>query len=502
MVTANQPGIAKYAVPAKKITQAQRHQVQGHAQDQDQGQGRRHEGPRPGHRQRRRHAGAGLHAQAALSPASARPRCSADRLKPDDRARRRRTLRRHLGGAAHLRRGREPRRHLRGHPRAPCPAPGCWWSTTPRPMAPASWPTAWPPRTPRIEVLHRAGKEGLGKAYIDGFAVALDGGATHIVQMDADWSHSPDYLPALMAAARGAAPTSSSARATRAVAAFATGASCGASSRAAARSSPRSCCACRPTTSPAASRPGAAPRSRPSSGIGSTRAATSSRSRRPTWPRAPAPRVAEVPIVFKDREVGTSKMSKSIIVEALMVVLQLRWEELRGRGPTARDGARRRRRLSAARRAACPDARSGLGWTAERPALAVNGADRGDRAPLSADAPQPGRLNITIVAANPFEFDSRFLRSATSLAADGHRLRILGWSAPGLPTAGGAGAGRAAHPPRHRPTHQQRPASRCRSASAAASAGSSASTTTRRSCRPMRPGASTACCTRSGARWR
>jgi len=46
--------------------------------------------------------------------------------------------------------------------------------------------------------------------------------------------------------------------------------------------------------------------------------------------------VTEVPIVFKDREVGTSKMSKSIIGEALVVVLQLRWEELRGRGPTAR----------------------------------------------------------------------------------------------------------------------------------------------------------------------
>ena len=54
---------------------------------------------------------------------------------------------------------------------------------------------------------------------------------------------------------------------------------------------------------------------------------------------------------------------------------------------------------------------------------------------MSVAAPQAGRLNITIVAANPFEFDSRFLRSATSLAADGHRLRILGWSAPGLPTA-------------------------------------------------------------------
>ena len=42
-------------------------------------------------------------------------------------------------------------------------------------------------------------------------------------------------------------------------------------------------------------------------------------------------------------------------------------------------------------------------------------------------------LAVTIVAANPFEFDSRFLRTATTLAADGHRLRILGWSAPGLP---------------------------------------------------------------------
>jgi len=41
-------------------------------------------------------------------------------------------------------------------------------------------------------------------------------------------------------------------------------------------------------------------------------------------------------------------------------------------------------------------------------------------------------LAVTIVAANPFEHDSRFLRSATSLAEDGHRLTILGWSGPGL----------------------------------------------------------------------
>lgn len=43
------------------------------------------------------------------------------------------------------------------------------------------------------------------------------------------------------------------------------------------------------------------------------------------------------------------------------------------------------------------------------------------------------RLKVTIVAANPFEFDSRFLRSATSLAQDGHTVTILGWSLEGLP---------------------------------------------------------------------
>jgi len=44
-------------------------------------------------------------------------------------------------------------------------------------------------------------------------------------------------------------------------------------------------------------------------------------------------RVREVPITFRDRRVGQSKMSRRIIVEALVVVLQLRWDELRSRGP-------------------------------------------------------------------------------------------------------------------------------------------------------------------------
>ncbi|MBN8866569.1 MAG: polyprenol monophosphomannose synthase [Solirubrobacterales bacterium] len=53
---------------------------------------------------------------------------------------------------------------------------------------------------PRVLVLHRRVKEGLGPAYLEGFRTALDGGADLIVQMDADFSHDPAYLPRLLAA--------------------------------------------------------------------------------------------------------------------------------------------------------------------------------------------------------------------------------------------------------------------------------------------------------------
>jgi dolichol-phosphate mannosyltransferase len=52
-----------------------------------------------------------------------------------------------------------------------------------------------------ISVLHRDRKEGLGPAYLAGFHVALEGGAQLIVEMDADFSHDPGYLPALIGAA-------------------------------------------------------------------------------------------------------------------------------------------------------------------------------------------------------------------------------------------------------------------------------------------------------------
>src|SRR6476646_10344066 len=51
---------------------------------------------------------------------------------------------------------------------------------------------------PRIRVRHRALKQGLGRAYLDGFALALASGAATIVQMDADFSHDPGALPDLI----------------------------------------------------------------------------------------------------------------------------------------------------------------------------------------------------------------------------------------------------------------------------------------------------------------
>ncbi len=50
----------------------------------------------------------------------------------------------------------------------------------------------------RVEVLHRAGKLGFSSAYLEGFRLALDGGAEAVAQMDADFSHDPGVLPAML----------------------------------------------------------------------------------------------------------------------------------------------------------------------------------------------------------------------------------------------------------------------------------------------------------------
>jgi dolichol-phosphate mannosyltransferase len=55
-----------------------------------------------------------------------------------------------------------------------------------------------------VEVLHRPVKEGLGPAYLSGFETALQAGAEKVLQMDADFSHDPADLPRLLEASRTA----------------------------------------------------------------------------------------------------------------------------------------------------------------------------------------------------------------------------------------------------------------------------------------------------------
>jgi dolichol-phosphate mannosyltransferase len=55
-----------------------------------------------------------------------------------------------------------------------------------------------------VQVLHRPGKQGLGRAYLDGFGMALQNGADLVMEMDADFSHDPADLPRLIAASGAA----------------------------------------------------------------------------------------------------------------------------------------------------------------------------------------------------------------------------------------------------------------------------------------------------------
>jgi dolichol-phosphate mannosyltransferase len=47
----------------------------------------------------------------------------------------------------------------------------------------------------QVNVMHRTALRGLGRAYVDGFRWALNRGADYIIQMDCDFSHSPEYIP-------------------------------------------------------------------------------------------------------------------------------------------------------------------------------------------------------------------------------------------------------------------------------------------------------------------
>ncbi len=58
---------------------------------------------------------------------------------------------------------------------------------------------------PRVHVLHRKGKAGLAKAYLAAFDWALQRGCEYVFEFDADFSHSPDYLPGFLGHLAGGA---------------------------------------------------------------------------------------------------------------------------------------------------------------------------------------------------------------------------------------------------------------------------------------------------------
>jgi len=193
---------------------------------------------------------------------------------------------------------------------------------------------------PRVQVLHRAEKQGLGRAYVAGFRQALAAGAGRVVQMDADWSHDPVYLAQLVDHLGGTGPTSQGAGADLVI-----------GSRYVKGGAVRNWGLMRKMISRGGSTfARTVLRLSPTDLTGGFKAWRGPMLASLPWDRLHSggyvfqiestflasrygARVAEIPIVFVDRRLGASKMSRRIIFEAFVVVLRLRWEELRGRLP-------------------------------------------------------------------------------------------------------------------------------------------------------------------------
>jgi len=190
----------------------------------------------------------------------------------------------------------------------------------------------------RIRVLHRPVKQGLGRAYLDGFRVALGEGADMIVQMDADWSHEPSRLPDMLAPlSAGTADLVIGSRYVRGGQVVDWGVGRKIVSRGG------SLFARTVLNLQANDLTG---------GFKAWRSATLSAipfegvhaggyvfQIEMTWRASRSgARVRELPITFRDRRVGQSKMSRRIIAEALVVVVQLRWESLVSRRGGRRQG--------------------------------------------------------------------------------------------------------------------------------------------------------------------
>jgi dolichol-phosphate mannosyltransferase len=184
-------------------------------------------------------------------------------------------------------------------------------------------------REPRVSVLHRPGKEGLGVAYRAGFRWALERPeARALVQMDADFSHDPKDLPRLLAPLMHSADLVLGTRYVRG------GGTVGWPWYRKLISRGGTLFARTVLLLPYHDLTGGfkawrrelleAIRLREASGSGYGFQIETT-----WWAHRRGAGIVEVPIVFRDRTVGTSKMSGGIVREALLLVLRLRWATIR-----------------------------------------------------------------------------------------------------------------------------------------------------------------------------
>jgi dolichol-phosphate mannosyltransferase len=184
---------------------------------------------------------------------------------------------------------------------------------------------------PRIRVRHRRAKQGLGRAYLDGFGVAIAGGAEVIVQMDADWSHDPAVLPSLIGPiVDGSADLVIGSR-------YTTGGDVvdwGLGRRLISRGGSvfaRTILRLQPHDLTGGFKAWRMPTLAAISFDGVHAGGYVFQIEMTFRASRGGARIREVPITFRDRRVGQSKMSRRIVVEALVVVVTLRLEELRAR---------------------------------------------------------------------------------------------------------------------------------------------------------------------------
>jgi dolichol-phosphate mannosyltransferase len=179
-------------------------------------------------------------------------------------------------------------------------------------------------RDPRVHVLHRAGKLGLGTAYLDGFRWALARGYRLVIEMDADFSHDPRFLPRMVELAEGGADLVVGSRYVEGGGTINWGLGRQLISRAGGRyarmvlgfgvSDPTSGFLCYRRETLEKIDLGAVR----SNGYG-FQIEMKYRVHRAGL------RIVEIPIVFEDRRVGQSKMSGGIVAEALWMVWKLRF---------------------------------------------------------------------------------------------------------------------------------------------------------------------------------